>query len=66
MQGILTVGYAVLLFLLFDMKSRREECWLAANYPDYPDYQKRVRRLIPFLYWRLLALVRAEVGGRLR
>ena len=50
MQGILTVGYAVLLFLLFDMKSRREECWLAANYPDYPDYQKRVRRLIPFLY----------------
>jgi protein-S-isoprenylcysteine O-methyltransferase Ste14 len=49
-HGILTVAYAVLLFLLFDVKSRREERWLAAKYPDYPDYQKRVRRLIPFMY----------------
>jgi protein-S-isoprenylcysteine O-methyltransferase Ste14 len=49
-QGILTVAYAVLLFVLFDVKSRREERWLAAKFPGYADYQKRVRRLIPFVY----------------
>jgi protein-S-isoprenylcysteine O-methyltransferase Ste14 len=49
-QGLLTVVYAVLLFALFDLKSRREECWLSAKYPGYSEYQQRVRRLIPFLY----------------
>jgi protein-S-isoprenylcysteine O-methyltransferase Ste14 len=49
-QGVLTVAYAVLLFVLFDVKSRREERWLAVKFPGYADYQKRVRRLIPFIY----------------
>ena len=49
-HGILTLGYAVMLFVLFDVKSRREERWLVAKFPEYPAYQKRVRRLIPFVY----------------
>jgi len=50
MHGTLTVVYATLLFVLFDIKSRREERWLAAKFAEYPTYQKRVRRLILFLY----------------
>jgi protein-S-isoprenylcysteine O-methyltransferase Ste14 len=39
-----------MLFLFLDLKSRREERWLCAKFPDYPAYQRRVRRLIPFVY----------------
>ncbi len=46
----LTVGYVVVLFVFLDLKSRREETWLADRYPDYGSYQRRVRRLVPFLY----------------
>jgi protein-S-isoprenylcysteine O-methyltransferase Ste14 len=47
---LLGIGLAVVLFLFFDLKSRREERWLAESYPDYPTYQKRVKKLVPFLY----------------
>ena len=43
---LLSVG----LLLFFDLKSRREEAWLADEYPDYGEYRNRTRRLIPFLY----------------
>jgi protein-S-isoprenylcysteine O-methyltransferase Ste14 len=46
----LTVGYTVLLFVLFDLKSRREEIWLTAKFGNYAEYQSRVRKLIPFVY----------------
>lgn len=46
----LTFLYAVALFVLFDVKSRREERWLVGRFPEYRDYQRRVRRLIPFVY----------------
>lgn len=49
-HGGLTVAYAAALFVLFDLKSRREERWLESKFPAYRDYQKRVRRLVPFLY----------------
>jgi protein-S-isoprenylcysteine O-methyltransferase Ste14 len=49
-HGTLTLAYALMLFVLFDVKSRREERWLVAKFSQYPAYQKRVRRLIPFLY----------------
>jgi protein-S-isoprenylcysteine O-methyltransferase Ste14 len=39
-----------LLFVFFDLKSRREEKWLETKYPDYPAYRSRVKRFIPFLY----------------
>ncbi len=46
----LTLGYAMLLFVFFEIKSRREEQWLKAKFTGYSVYQKRVRKLIPFVY----------------
>ncbi len=46
----LTVGYALLLFAFFDVKSRREERWLQEKFPEYAAYRRRVRKLIPFVY----------------
>jgi protein-S-isoprenylcysteine O-methyltransferase Ste14 len=41
---------ATLLLAFFDLKSRREEAWLAERFPDYLAYRARTRRLIPLLY----------------
>jgi len=49
-QGWLTLLYAALLFVFFDIKSRKEEAWLMARFPAYAAYRQRVRKLIPFLY----------------
>lgn len=49
-DSLITLGYAVLLFIFFDLKSRREERWLARKFPAYEDYRRRVRKLIPFVY----------------
>ncbi len=49
-NGILTLVYALVLFLFFDIKSRREEQWLCEKYVDYPAYQRQVKKLIPFIY----------------
>lgn len=46
----LTLLYALILFIFFDLKSRREERWLLRKFERYADYQKRVRKLIPFIY----------------
>jgi protein-S-isoprenylcysteine O-methyltransferase Ste14 len=46
----LTLGYVVVLFVFFDIKTRREEQWLKAKFSDYAAYQKRVQKLIPFIY----------------
>jgi protein-S-isoprenylcysteine O-methyltransferase Ste14 len=46
----LTLAYVVVVFVFLDQKSRREETWLSGRFPGYRDYQRRVRRLIPFLY----------------
>jgi protein-S-isoprenylcysteine O-methyltransferase Ste14 len=46
----LTLGYALLLFAFFDVKSRREERWLAEKFPEYGAYQARVKKLIPWVY----------------
>ncbi len=48
--GWLTFVYAAALFVLADVKSRKEERWLVEKFPEYPAYQRRVRRLIPFVY----------------
>lgn len=48
--GWLSLLYAFILFIFFDIKSRREENWLREKYTDYAGYQQRVRKLIPFLY----------------
>lgn len=49
-QGSVTLIEAVVLALFFDIKSQREELWLVEHFASYADYQKRVRKLIPFLY----------------
>jgi protein-S-isoprenylcysteine O-methyltransferase Ste14 len=49
-QGWLTLGYVAALFVFLDFKSRREERWLAEKFPAYAAYQRRVRKLIPFVY----------------
>lgn len=41
---------AGLLFLLFAGKSRREEAWLIEAHPGYAAYQRRTKRLIPWIY----------------
>lgn len=41
---------AATLLVLFDLKSRREEAWLAERHPGYAAYQRRVRKLLPGLY----------------
>jgi protein-S-isoprenylcysteine O-methyltransferase Ste14 len=46
----MTLIYAGVLFAFFDLKSRREERYLAQKFPDYAAYQHRVRKLIPFVY----------------
>jgi protein-S-isoprenylcysteine O-methyltransferase Ste14 len=46
----LAIAVAALLFLLFAGKSRREEAWLAEVHPGYRAYQRRTKRLIPWLY----------------
>ena len=50
MNSLLGVILALVLFLFFDVKSRREERWLLQTYPDYAQYRRRVRKLIPWIY----------------
>jgi len=49
-HGWLTLVYAAALFILFDLKARREERWLNEKFSGYADYQKRVKKLLPFVY----------------
>jgi protein-S-isoprenylcysteine O-methyltransferase Ste14 len=48
--GWLSLLYALILFIFFDIKSRREEQWLCEKYENYVAYQQHVAKLIPFLY----------------
>jgi protein-S-isoprenylcysteine O-methyltransferase Ste14 len=49
-HGWLTLGYAALLFVFFDVKARREDRWLREEIPGYAAYERRVPKLIPFIY----------------
>ena len=49
-HGWLTIGYAIALFLFFDVKSRWEEKWLMGKFSGYESYRRRVRKLIPYVY----------------
>jgi protein-S-isoprenylcysteine O-methyltransferase Ste14 len=46
----LALGGALVLLAFFDLKSRREEIWLAEQFADYGSYRARTRRLLPWLY----------------
>ena len=49
-RSLLAAGVALLLGIYFDIKSRREEAWLAERYPGYDGYRSRTRRFVPFIY----------------
>ncbi len=40
----------IILFLFFNAKASREEAWLTEKYPDYPEYQQRVKKLLPLIF----------------
>jgi protein-S-isoprenylcysteine O-methyltransferase Ste14 len=44
------IAGAVIALGFFDLKSRREEIWLAERYDDYAAYRARTRRLLPWIY----------------
>jgi protein-S-isoprenylcysteine O-methyltransferase Ste14 len=41
---------SIVLFVFFDAKSRKEEVWLTARFPDYAKYSICVKKLIPWIY----------------
>jgi protein-S-isoprenylcysteine O-methyltransferase Ste14 len=41
---------SVVMAVFFDAKARHEERWLRQQFPDYPRYEQRVRRFIPWIY----------------
>lgn len=49
-QSLAGLGFDVVLFIFFDRKAAREERWLIEKFPDYAQYRKRVKRLIPGIY----------------
>jgi protein-S-isoprenylcysteine O-methyltransferase Ste14 len=48
--SVVALAGSVLLLLLFDAKSRREEVWLVERHPGYAGYRARTKRLIPRVY----------------
>jgi len=48
--GLYVLAYLICLFLLLDIKARREEIWLTERFSSYKDYQARVKKLIPGVY----------------
>jgi protein-S-isoprenylcysteine O-methyltransferase Ste14 len=49
-QSWLTLLYVLALFVFLDVKSRREEKWLAEKFPEYAAYKRRVRKFVPFVW----------------
>jgi protein-S-isoprenylcysteine O-methyltransferase Ste14 len=47
---VLVLPLPVMVFLFFDAKARFEEKWLVQRFTDYPAYQVRTAKLIPWLY----------------
>jgi protein-S-isoprenylcysteine O-methyltransferase Ste14 len=44
----LGAGLAAVVFL--DAKARREERWLRERFAEYAEYERRVRRFVPWIY----------------
>jgi len=50
-SNALSLFFSVLLFILFEFKSRLEEKWLLEVFPEYDNYRKKVRcKFIPGAY----------------
>ena len=46
----LAFAFWIALCVVFDLKSRREEAWLAQLHADYVDYRRGTRKFVPGLY----------------
>jgi protein-S-isoprenylcysteine O-methyltransferase Ste14 len=46
----LALALAAVLFGFFDLKSRREEAWLAERFSGYAAYRARTKRFLPWVY----------------
>jgi len=44
------VVFALILGVFFDSKAAREEAWLQRKFKPYRSYQRRVKKLIPWIY----------------
>jgi len=49
-RSIPGLGLAVAMLVFLDAKSRHEERRLRSRFPDYDDYARGVRRLLPWIY----------------
>jgi len=45
-----TLVLSAALFVLFDLKTRKEQAWLTERFPEYSAYAKRVKKLVPWVY----------------
>jgi protein-S-isoprenylcysteine O-methyltransferase Ste14 len=48
--NLIDIALVAVVFLFFDLKSRREEEWLLEAYPEYASYRRHVKKLIPWIY----------------
>jgi protein-S-isoprenylcysteine O-methyltransferase Ste14 len=44
------LAVSLVLAVFFDAKARREERWLRRRFPEYAQYEQRVRRFLPRIY----------------
>lgn len=49
-QAPLTLAFTIGLFVLFDLKTRREEAWLTERFPEYRSYRQHTKKLLPWIY----------------
>jgi len=49
-NSLLTAAYALILLVFFDIKSRKEEIWLAEKFEGYAEYRTRAKKLLPWIY----------------
>jgi protein-S-isoprenylcysteine O-methyltransferase Ste14 len=50
LRSWLTIIYALLLFVFFDVKSLYEERLLEEKFPEYATYKKWAKKLLPYIY----------------
>ena len=49
-MNILAIGFSFLLGIFLNAKANREENWLIQKFPEYDDYRKTTKKIIPFIY----------------
>jgi protein-S-isoprenylcysteine O-methyltransferase Ste14 len=50
MDSVVGLALDIVLAVVLDLKSRREEVWLRERYQGYEQYAARTKRFVPFVY----------------